>query len=164
MPRVVFVGEAPSHDRASGKPFPALWPFAPGSGARLCGYLGVTPKQFWRRRLSGDWMTTNLFEKPVEKWLPGRARKQAYFVSRDLWVVGEPYVMVLLGRQVADAFNHRYDLFNINRFVGWTLVDGKENAWCAAVMVPHPSGRSRLWNDRRNVAKFRQVMTELGVL
>lgn len=147
--RVVFVGEAPNRARPSGKKFPALWPFVPGSGARLAKYLGLSPKEFWRQ----GWTLVNLFDKPVVVWDPNEASLEATFICVQ-YLYMQRWVLVMLGKKVAKAFNDVRPYFE-------PRVDCDGNV---AIVVPHPSGRCRAWNDSRNVARFRKVMREMGVI
>lgn len=159
--RVVFVGEAPNRARKDGKPFPALWPFVPGSGARLCGYLGIAPRQFWRRRREGELMTVNLFEQPVARWDQAAAEMMAWNMCDEIrkFRKNESVVLVYLGRRVAKAMNFDRPFFTVELYF-----KREASPDTFHVVVPHPSGRSRAWNDRRNVAKFRKTMRELGVI
>jgi len=81
----------------------------------------------------------NLFEERPERWSAARAREEA---SSVLLVDSEmaPTLFVLLGRRVATAFGKGdKEFLSLDRaFTDWWYI------------FPHPSGRSRWWNDPRN--------------
>lgn len=150
---IVFVGEAPARIDV-----PAFWPFSPGSGANLCRLLGIEPGDFWRRRRSGKIVTANVFDWPDPDW---RDRdlvvNRSFVICSDYLTVGpglEKWILIMLGRRVAQAFQDSRPYFEVRE-------TGEGNR---AVVVPHPSGRCRVWNDKKNVKKFRKCMAELGVI
>lgn len=142
--KVVFVGEAPA--KAGFDPFDAS---RPGAGRRLASLLGIVPDDLHRQ----GWVFCNLFDVPVKVWNKKQAIKAAFSVCAKLWR-SRPWVLVMLGRKVAEAFCDRRPFFQVD-----LSIDGNR-----AVVVPHPSGRCRVWNDKKNIVKFRRVMRQLGVL
>lgn len=149
---IVFVGEAPALPDV-----PAFWPFEPGAGSRLAGLMGLTPQVFWQMRMKGTITLVNLFGEPVEGWDAGLAATKATLLCFDHFVVGPGVLrwnLVMLGRKVARAFDDPRPFFELS----------ETDAGNRAVVVPHPSGKCRAWNDKRNVAKFRKVMRELGAI
>ena len=151
--RYIFVGESPAKADVQ-----AFWPFVPGAGARLCGLLGLNPHEFWGRVRRGLYVATNIFSWPDPDW-----SDRDLAVSRSLMVAQEhlqvgvgnrAWTLIMCGRRVAGAFQDDRPYFEVRE-------TGQGNR---AVVVPHPSGRCRVWNDKVSVRKFRRVMTELGVI
>jgi uracil-DNA glycosylase len=79
----------------------------------------------------------------------------------------ERRLFVLLGAKVCDAFGVPFEPFTIQ--VKTTsaavaiLLKVPHQEW-TFVVLPHPSGRNRLWNDPLAVDKARKVLKEAGVL
>ena len=61
--------------------------------------------------------------------------------------------LVLCGRDVARAFG----LNRLKWFTFYETADGK-----TVVMVPHPSPRNRMWNDRKTQRKMKALFEELS--
>lgn len=149
---IVFVGEAPSKPNVH-----AFWPFLPGSGRRLAMLLGMESDEFWSWRNRNGVVLINLFGEPVGGWNPGLAVDKSLIICQEYLRVGPGlprWDLVMLGRRVAEAFQDDRDYFEVR-------VTEQGNR---AVVVPHPSGRCRVWNDKKNVRKFRKVMMELGAI
>lgn len=113
------------------------------SGARLRRILGLSRPRY--RALT----RYNLCEG---QWDLEEARGQAQVILHD----HRGDVLVLLGRKVASAFRHRHARL-------LSIVDEVGHApW---VILPHPSGLNRLWNDgeteRRTIALLREVAPEV---
>lgn len=144
----VFVGESPSNDAKTA--FQGDTPH--GAGRRVARLLGVTPEEMHRR-----WVFRNLYDSPVEKWDQGDAYYAALKLCHGLRneLGGGPINFVYFGRKVAKAMNFDRPFFKTERFFG-----GESRH----VVVPHPSGRCRAWNDPASVRKFRKTMSDLGVL
>jgi hypothetical protein len=150
--RVVFVGEASSN----GHPVAFAGDNPGGAGRRLASLLGVTVDEMHARE---NWTFVNLFRGPLKAWDAKLARDASNLLCTDLCARFRGYhvILVYLGRRVAEAMNYRRPFFEVSRYSD--PVGGSTH-----VVVPHPSGRCRLWNDVRNVTKFRKVMRETGVL
>jgi hypothetical protein len=102
--------------------------------------------------LEWDW-SLNLLP-PRSAWDPVRARETAVLLARSLSAAPaseRPRRVILVGRRVADAFGAPAAL-------PWGgLVPAVMTADSAPrhVVVPHPSGLSRVWNDEWEVALIR---------
>lgn len=152
-PRPILVGESNPYSGAD--PEFALYPEpAYSAGGRLCRLvLGLEPRQYLRRydrrNLCGD------------KWRIVEAREAALAIREELEAkaLKEPFgqhrgVAVLLGTKVCQAFGVDFRPFSVMAMVG---------AW-RAVIIPHPSGLSRAWNDPGAFERARAVLREAGAL
>lgn len=140
--RPILVGEANPYSGAD--PDFALYPEPDYSaGGRLCRkVLGLEPRdylrRFDRRNLCG------------EKWGMREARAAAAAIA----AVSAGRVIVLLGSKVASAFEVEFEPFTV-------LNQGGASRF---VVLPHPSGLSRLWNRPGAYNEARRVLREAGVL
>ena len=148
--RVVFVGEAVSE--AGGLPFDgknrAGSERRGGSGWRLAKILYTTPDKM-RARYSFMNLSRGM------EWDRHRATTKASLLRGSLMACGERAVIVLLGRRVAEAFGYRREFFTLGEEPIGRL---------AYVSLPHPSGRSRVWNDEASVLLAQRALREAGVL
>jgi len=112
---------------------PALHPGTP-SGARLAKILGGLYARFDR---------TNLCRG---RWSAVEAAWRAELIGRTDLRHGTP--VVLLGSRVARAFGVPYRPFRRRRGTN-------------VLVLPHPSGLCRTWNDRRNAARARRAVRRL---
>lgn len=135
MREVWLVGESNPYNP---DPEYALYPFPRRSaGGRLCrNILKVLPFQFIRFKRA------NLLEGT--KWSAPKARVSA---QRLLAVVGARDRLVLLGARVTRAFGLPFRPF--------TLVWHLGRLW---LVLPHPSGRSRVWNGPKAAARARGLV------
>ncbi len=138
--RVLLIGE--SNPYGSDPRF-ALYPEPPGcAGARLCAILGYTKREYLRL-----FDRCNLLSGP--RWSAPEARRAAEALDVDY--------RVLLGARVAAAHGLTFEPFCNVQDNGL----GDCYAW-RGVMLPHPSGRSRLWNDYpQAVARARGLVRDL---
>lgn len=115
--RPLLVGELNPHSARRDR---ALAPLPRGAaGDRLRKVLGMTDREYLRA-----FVRTNLCWR---RWSRRQARREATVIART-W----PGPVVLLGQKVAAAFGLEYrPLTRDGRFL----------------VVPHPSGRCRAWND-----------------
>ena len=124
----------------------ALYHLPPeASGGRLQRYvLGVSAAEYYRK-----FDRANLC---AGRWDLGAARLEA------LALLGEPErsTYVLLGEKVASAFRIRSGAFSSAKL----LVGGREKL---IVLLPHPSGLCRTWNDPAAVARAREHLRACGV-
>lgn len=125
--RVWLIGEQNPY---SSDPKFALYPLPKGAaGARLMRALDLDPHSylalFERRNLLGS-----------ERWSAPAAREAAARIGGKLQ---EGDCAVLLGAKVAAAFGYPYDAH--------LLPYRDERLGVSLLVVPHPSGRSRAWND-----------------
>ncbi len=119
----------------------ALWPDPPGcAGHRLCHViLGMERREYLRR-----FDRVNLC---LGAWSMKAAREEATKILRRT-----PRTLVLLGAKVTDAF-----LPGAFRPFQVVLVDPEFRA----AILPHPSGRCRLWNDPDNITRARRAVEDL---
>jgi hypothetical protein len=116
----------------------ALYPLPAGAaGDRLCRILGL-------RR--GDYLArfdrVNLCDG---KWSASAARERAGEIMDS-----DHERVVLLGSKVAKAFGVPFRPFE--------FVPG---CWQTLLVLPHPSGRCRIWNDHRSVTNAKLAVAEL---
>lgn len=125
-PPPTFVGESNPYGGAS---VMDLWPSPRGSsGDRLCALLRLPVAEYLRR-----FDRRNLLALQVgERWDSRAARVAAELVGAD-----PRRRLILLGSRVCAAFGAAFEPCA----VAW-LASGS-----SALMLPHPSGRSRLWSD-----------------
>lgn len=136
--RVVLVGEVNPHNYARRY---ALWPWPKGAaGDRLCRLvLGLEVGDYLR-----FYARTNLCEG---RWETAAARVYA----GELLAV-RPQGIVALGRRVSAAFGAG-DLFTR------TAVEG-----VSVVVLPHPSGLCRVWNEPGSYDRARGLLDSCGFL
>jgi hypothetical protein len=128
----------------------ALYPFPRGAaGDRLCRLImGLSGGEYMAR-----FDRVNLC---AGRWSVRDARAMANRLSRE---AEERPAIVLLGRKVSDAFGIEYEPFTVKR--------GRERAgaWRTTVVVlPHPSGLCRTWNETGAIDRARAALVEAGVL
>lgn len=125
----------------------ALYPEPVGSaGHRLCHLiLGLDTRaylsSFHRRNTAAG------------KWSLGKGRESADDLFHE---VPEGHTVVLLGREVWNAW--RYRIFSEDDSKVWTpfqVVKGEVHTF---VLLPHPSGLCRAWNDPAAYSRARQVL------
>lgn len=129
-------------------PAMALYPSPPGcAGWRLCHkVLELSAAEYIaryrRRNLCGG-----------DRWDNAVARHEAIAFGHRVEKTADP--VVLLGLRVATAFRLKYAPF--------TVVDAGLGG-PPIVMLPHPSGRSRAWNESGAYERARQVLRSVGAL
>lgn len=139
-PRVLLVGEVNPY---GADPAFALYPRPRWSaGGRLCALLGMRPAEY---REAFD--RCNLLAGP--KWSAPAARRAAEGLTATH--------RVLLGSRVAAAHGLKFEPFTTARDPGWG------GGW-VAVILPHPSGRSRLWSDAGAADHARRLVLDLVAL
>lgn len=135
MSDTIIVGEQNPY---GADPAFALYPAPEASaGARLCRILGLH-----RRAYLDLFDRVNLLT--AAKWSVPAAREAAAKVTHPR--------RILLGARVSAAFGVDFEPFTVARPHGAT--------WTYAVL-PHPSGRCRIWNDPRSVARARKTVSTL---
>ena len=141
--KITFVGYAPSK---SGDPYRPL--DGPGTGYRLAKLLGLPHDEYLAR-----FGRVNLFFTKPEK-IGARDAKLSNALSfrsevfvRYLFLNDERYV--LLGRDVAKAFG-------ICEMFSWVFIGSTRVA-----AIPHPSGRNRWYNDKKNVRRVERFLRAL---
>jgi uracil-DNA glycosylase len=122
----VIIGEAPGRDSLRDTPSFALMG---STGRNLCAIAGWDWDEYLRRT-----ERVNLFVDPiVGKWSPETARRAAH----DLLPLFRGRRVIVLGRKVAAAFG----LDSAGNYSWMDFAGGR------VMLVPHPSGRNRMWND-----------------
>lgn len=126
------------------------------AGGRLCyDVLGVKDQVDYVRRFD----RANLCSA---KWSMPEARSRA-----DQLCSGPHAVHVLLGSKVSRAYGYAFKPFTIERRMTnaavTTLLNVPHKEW-TFVMLPHPSGRNRMWNEPGAIEKARSVLKEAGAL
>lgn len=124
----------------------ALYPDPPGcAGWRLCKLvMELEPEDYLAR-----FDRVNLC---AGKWGMREAR------ARAEELLGTTYTLVLLGSKVCRAFDLNFTPFTIEP------VDMGAGLCNDAVILPHPSGLSRAWNEPGAFERARGVLREAGVL
>lgn len=85
------------------------------------------------------------------RWSMPEARAKASEIARER----DGRVVILLGAKVSTAFGFAYD-----PFVRWGR--GPDGAGPGVVIIlPHPSGRCRLWNERGAIERARALVLPL---
>jgi len=141
MKTIALVGEANPY---SSDPGYALYPEPQGAtGDRLCRIImGLTHHQYLRR--------FDRFDLCTRRWSTPRAREQARII------VSQGYAkIVLLGARVRGAFRVIESEAAIPDFF---TVSGRY------VLLPHPSGRNRIWQEPGSIERARRFLVEAGVL
>lgn len=149
---VVLVGESNPY---STDPRHALYPLPPNAaGGRLARALGLSARDYLRtfpdRR--------NLLPKGA-KWSSPLARRGADDVLR---AAPPGAVLILLGAKVSSAFgvDYRPALFLPRMAHVGTDVPRRR----VVLVVPHPSGLCREWNDPQTAARVWEALREVGAL
>lgn len=73
------------------------------------------------------------------------------------WVAPEVVMIVMCGKRVCDSFGFEYDPCTFGTVTGDTRA---RNAYCLTLVVPHPSGMNRWWNEPENVHAARRACAE----
>ena len=135
--RPLLVGEDNPH---SDNPRAALFPRPRGAaGHRLAEILGMSGAEYLRA-----FARTNLCDGPWVRAAADLRAEQIQFV----W----PGPIVLLGAKVARAFGVPYAPFSTRR-----SADGSTRV----LVLPHPSGRCRVWNDPAARTRARRAVRRL---
>lgn len=131
MSKVLLVGESNPYGTA---PEFALYP-APqrSAGYRLCVEILQLPRKAYLETFD----RCNLIEGP--KWSVPRAREAAGRLTHTR--------RVLLGAKVAAAHGVDFKPFTRLAHAGWR-----------GVILPHPSGRCRLWDEQPNAIDFARAL------
>ena len=132
----LLVGELNTKTKA---PYMALWPPTTGTARRFCEILGITAEEyelmFDRINLCrGEW-----------NWQTAR------LVAEILLRMSSYTQIVLFGRKVARAFG-------LQNFEAFSMIQEGETRM---FLLPHPSGRCRVWNDGENIKRARKLMKQV---
>lgn len=148
---ILLVGQAPGPNTDPDLP---LFPIpSTSAGGRLMQFMGLTRTQYLR-----TFDRVNLL-----RYYPGKWQNGDRWPIRDARIAAEALAplfagrkVVLVGRNVADAFDLRVD------FHEWTTLQVRRRnpvtgcpGLCQIAVVPHPSGRNHWYNqeERRIVAR-----------
>lgn len=133
------------------------------SGFRLCAIMGVDPDDYLER-----YVRRNLC--PGGLWDPAAAVAAAKrIVLNAMFQIGSTKV-VLLGRRVADAFKEALEDLGVNDLTKLELLEGyccfgdSNSVEIVFVVLPHPSGKSRVWNDPKSLRRARALLVEAEVV
>lgn len=127
----------------------ALYPFPTGSsGHRLATKVMLLTTQ----RYLELYDRTNLC---LGRWAKGEAAISAAHISARQVVQRMP--LVLLGSKVALAFGHAFFPFRVFQYD-----NGMRGLW--RVILPHPSGRCREWNDARSYGRALKALQAAGCM
>lgn len=128
---ILFVGESNPH---GADPAMALYPLPKhAAGGRLCSILGISPRTYLRR-----YRRANLLHEG--KW----SRVAARAAACDLLVKDPARRIVLLGSKVCEAFRVPFVPFRVHNIFPFPML-----------VLPHPSGLCRIWNDPSSVTRAR---------
>lgn len=144
MGKPLLVGEAPS--TVDGR-----LPLGGRVGARLCDSLGWAFDDDPYYRLARDFDLHNIFDTPQDDWdrYAAIANWKA-FLLRRMSERAIPRVIICLGHRPALAMGagdrpyYRWDMGQLYQ----------------SVVVPHPSGRNRVWNDPATPPAVRDALLE----
>lgn len=138
----ILVGEVNPYGANSGY---ALYPLPENSaGGRLCRLImRMEPRAYIRR-----FDRRNLC---IGKWQLSAARDEAARITAE---VQDNADLVLMGARVCSAFRLKYEPF--------TIINADDRA--VLVILPHPSGLCRLWNEPGAFERARSVLIKAGVL
>ena len=132
------------------------------SGFRLCAIMGVDPDDYLER-----YVRKNLCD---DLWDDAAAVATAKRITLNAMCQTGPSRIVLLGRRVADAFRVALEqvgvvgLVKLELLEGYCCLDSSENVEIVFVVLPHPSGRSRTWNDPKALKRARSLLVEAEVV
>lgn len=138
MGQILFVGEQPGTPGGE-----AFVPYGRGTGVRLARLAGMDPHAF---RHTFEFI--NLMSWGT--WSVPSARMAAFQIMPTAKRVGARRI-VLLGKRVAEAWG--YGDHNKAPYFREFGDDGLR-----VVVIPHPSGRNRMWNDTRNVKRAEKLL------
>jgi hypothetical protein len=143
-PRAALVGE--SNPYGSNPRYALFYDPPESAGGRLCRLvMGLEPRQYLR-----DYARFNLCDG---KWSLPKARDRADRLNH--WEVDGQVPFVLLGAKVCSAFAIEFKPFAYHA----AEVYGRP-----FVILPHPSGRCRLWDESGAMGNAREVLAAAGVI
>jgi hypothetical protein len=155
--RGLLIGEAPGPNT---DPFLPLFPEPRNSaGGRLLKYADI-PMADWIGKL----VKMNLCDETwsVRRAVAGRARALAFLFDERNYFEKRPLRVLLLGARVARAwgcygpFGYEEHAYGLNPIVTSRSVASDKTlrvAW-----IPHPSGKNRAYNSRRNQLRARRAV------
>ncbi len=132
------------------------------SGFRLCAIMGVDPDDYLERYVRRNLCSTD--------WAQEVAVAAAKRIAVNAMYRTGPDRIVLLGRRVADAFKAALEsmgvlgLTKLELLEGYCCVGGARDLEVVFVVLPHPSGKSRVWNDPKSLKRARALLIEAEVI
>lgn len=147
--KAVFVGQCPAKPEDEGDPLTLA--YNESSGSRLARWMGVTNEQF-----ADNFIRVNLNPHADGEFSSLHWRAAAQNMKGLL----EGRRIVCLGRPVAESFGllpTEYEYFRWFDHPG----DFYSSLFC---VIPHPSGRNRMYNDQHNVNKATGILQALWLL
>jgi hypothetical protein len=128
----------------------ALYPLPPqASGGRLCRMLELTEEEYLAAFERRNLLTSAQWSAPAAR------------AAANALLQGHPDAdrLVLLGARVAAAFGlaFREGLYEVRELPS----PGAEGPVRRALVLPHPSGLSREWNDRAAPSRVRAAVADL---
>lgn len=136
-PKPLLVGEQNPY---GADPRLALYPLPAGAtGARLVQILGMTPTSYLER-----FDRANLLPYG-ERWTVAKARAAAHALPNKL--------RIALGSRVAAAHGLLFDPFE-----AYEVALGHPQDVGYVLILPHPSGRCRIWNDPESIPRAREAV------
>jgi hypothetical protein len=130
------------------------------SGRRLCSIMGLDAEEYLER-----FIRRNLC--PFE-WSPNAAQSTARnIIVNAMFGVGSSRI-VMLGRRVADAFRDGFtslgavDVPRFELLCGYRFVRSDDEV--TMVVLPHPSGRCRVWNEKKSIRRARRLLAEAEII
>lgn len=133
------------------------------SGFRLCAIMGVDPDDYVEGYVKMNLCGTS-------EWVETHARRTARRVALNAMCQTGPSRIVLLGRRVADAFREALVSMGATGLARLDLLEGYRCDGIAPerevvfVVLPHPSGKSRVWNDERSLRRARSLLIAAEVV
>lgn len=147
--RPLLLGEAPAANGDPDRPLSGL------PSRRICRCLGVPfddGAEAYRQVLARFRVRNTIRSREdAYPWSAPAARRHAEEWLPDYLRGGAP-VIVCLGRRAAGAIGHHGPWYE------WRESDGELRY--ASVLVPHPSGLNRAWNDPKTTARFRAALEQ----
>ncbi len=144
--RPLLIGQAPGPNTMPDLP---LFPVpSTSAGGRLRAMIGITRGEYLK-----SFDRVNVFRE-----FPGRHMNNDKFPMAEARIRAEamlPFlagrVVVLAGRQVADAFKIKGDFFTWQDVKARRVEHMKRcNGLAKVAIIPHPSGRNKFYNTREN--------------
>lgn len=151
-PKPLLVGELNPY---GSNPAFALYPLPEwASGARLCKILGLARWEYLDR-----FERVNLLRAEDIAPRNGAPKFWSLPLAREAAkkLLDQPTrTLILLGAQVATAFGLKREQALLHRDFGANRH--------TVIMLPHPSGRNRVWNDPTYIERVRELLKTEGVL
>lgn len=147
-PRVWLIGE---NNPYSDNPHHALYPYPPGcAGFRLARLLRLSDEEYLAR-----FERRNLLSQ--DRWSAPASREAARKLITE---VRDGDRLVLCGARVSKAFGYAFEPISVHGAADLRAAGGA-GAHYRVLVIPHPSGLSRLWNEPGMVERVRDAVLAL---